>query len=157
MPLQVTSAAFAPGAVIPRQYTGDGADRSPPLQWAGAPPQTKEFALIADDPDAPQAEPWVHWVLYKIPASVTQLPEGIAPKEQPDAPGGAAQGKNTFGKIGYGGPAPPRGHGVHHYHFKVYALDAPLNVKPGLDKKTLLAAMSGHVVAEGEMVGTYQR
>jgi Raf kinase inhibitor-like YbhB/YbcL family protein len=115
--------------------------------------------LIVDDPDAPIAEPWVHWVIYKIPGSATGLKEGIPRQEKLDDPKGALQGKNTWpsGNLGYRGPAPPRGHGVHHYHFKLYALDAELDLKPGLDKKALLAAMAGHILAQGELIGTFQR
>ena len=147
--ITVTSSAFNPGAKIPRKYTGEGEDVSPPLAWSGAPADTKEFALICDDPDAPRPEPWVHWVLYGIPADRNSLPEGNA--------GGADEGKTSFGKIGYGGPMPPPGHGVHHYYFKVYALDQPLELGPGATKERLLEAMAGHVLAEGELVGTYER
>ena len=157
MAIIITSDAFAAGAAIPRNHTGDGSNASPPLKWDRLPPTTVELALIVDDPDAPQPEPFVHWVLYRIPAETAGLPEGVAPGGGTAAPAGALQGRNSFGRIGYDGPAPPRGHGVHHYHFRVYALDRPLKVKAGLDKKALLAAMSGHVVDQGELVGTYQR
>jgi Raf kinase inhibitor-like YbhB/YbcL family protein len=155
--ITVRSKAFEPGKAIPRRHTGDGEDVSPPLTWSGVPAAAKELALIMDDPDAPRAKPWVHWVIYKVPADAAGLPEAVAKEAQPADPAGAMQGKNTWGKIGYGGPAPPKGHGAHHYHFKLYALDAALAVKPGLDKEALLAAMSGHVVAQGELIGTYQR
>jgi Raf kinase inhibitor-like YbhB/YbcL family protein len=157
MSITVESPAFGPGEKIPTKHTGDGEDVSPALSWSGAPAKTKELALIMDDPDAPVAEPWVHWVLYKIPPGVSSLEEGVARSETLSEPSGAMQGKNSWDEIGYMGPAPPRGHGVHHYHFKVYALDAPLDVKPGLSKKALLSAMSGHILAEGERIGTYQR
>jgi hypothetical protein len=157
MGIEITSDAFAAGQAVPRQYTGDGDDRSPPLRWAGVPAGTKELALIVEDPDAPQAEPWVHWVLYKIPADAPGLPEGVAQREAPPSPAGAVQGRNSFGRIGYGGPAPPRGHGTHHYHFRLFALDEPLEVRPGLDAAALRSAMSGHVIAEGALVGTYRR
>ena len=101
--------------------------------------------------------PWVHWVIYKIPASTVGLPESIAKRETLTEPAGALQGKNSWGRIGYGGPAPPPGSGVHHYRFKLDALDAMLNVGPGLNKDRLLAAMQGHITAQGELVGTYQR
>ena len=157
MTMRLMSDAIAPDAAVPRQYTGDGQDVSPPLRWEGLPAGTKELALICDDPDAPTPEPWVHWVIYKIPAGAPGLPEVVPPVEKPPAPSGALQGRNTFGKTGYGGPAPPRGHGVHHYHFRLYALDAPLNVGPGLDKKGLLSAIAGHVLEDVELVGTYKR
>jgi hypothetical protein len=157
MAIQLTSSAFESGGAIPRNYTGDGADRSPPLAWTGLPAGAKELALVCDDPDAPRPEPWVHWVIYKIPSTASGLPEGVATSEKPPAPAGAAQGRNTFGKIGYGGPAPPKGHGVHHYHFRLYALDQPLDVRPGLEKNALLATMKGQVIGEAEIMGTYER
>lgn len=147
--LTVTSSAFGSGEKIPKKYTGEGENISPPLAWSGAPEGTKEFAIICDDPDAPMAEPFVHWVAYNIPAERTSFKEGKA--------GGATEGVNNFGKTGYRGPMPPPGHGVHHYHFKVYALDANLGLKPGITKKELLEAMEGHILAEGELVGTYER
>ena len=149
--------AFADGQAIPRRYTEDGEDLSPPLTWTGLPEGTKELALIVDDPDAPRAEPWVHWVLYKVPTDVRALPEGLPPTPTLDFPHGARQGKNSWGTDGYRGPAPPRGHGTHHYHFRLYALDTPLAAARGLDKSGLIEAMKGHVLAEAELIGTYQR
>jgi len=155
--MTLTSSAFEPNQPIPRRYTGDGQDLSPPLAWTGAPEGTKQFALIVDDPDAPTTQPWVHWVLYAIGADRTSLPEGIPPSLHVSDPPGLLQGKNSWNKVGYGGPAPPPGHGVHHYHFKLYALDAALPLEPGLTKDALLKAIQGHVLAEAELVGTYQR
>ena len=160
MSLTVTSEAFKAGAPIPKKYTEDGEDVSPPLSWQNAPAGTKELALICDDPDAPVAEPWVHWVIYKIPASVTKLPEGVPADAELKSPAGARQGVNTWQSgrtVGYRGPAPPKGHGTHHYHFRVYALDAPLSLHAKATKKELLAAMKGHILAEGELIGTYER
>ncbi|HID21096.1 MAG TPA: YbhB/YbcL family Raf kinase inhibitor-like protein [Planctomycetaceae bacterium] len=160
MTISLTSTAFAEGQPIPRKYTGDGQDVSPPLAWTHVPEETKELVLICDDPDAPTSEPWVHWVIYKIPPSVTSLPEGIPRREKLEEPAGALQGKNSWPSgptIGYRGPAPPPGHGTHHYHFKLYALDCTLDVPPGADKNTLLKAMEGHVIGRGELVGTYER
>ncbi len=157
MSLIVQSTAFADGRAIPRRHTGDGEDLSPPLSWSVLPPGTKELALIMDDPDAPRDEPWVHWVIYKIPATIPGLVEGIPPVVNPAQPLGAIQGKNTWGTIGFRGPAPPKGHGVHHYHFKLYALEEALDLKPGLEKKGLMNAMSGHILGHGELVGIYQR
>jgi Raf kinase inhibitor-like YbhB/YbcL family protein len=160
MKLTVQSTAFKEGQAIPKKYTEDGQDLSPPLAWSGAPPETKEFALICDDPDAPRPQPWVHWVIYRLPAGTTALPEGVPPRARLEQPPGALQGKNTWpsGKtVGYRGPAPPKGHGVHHYHFKVYALDTALDLPPELTKDDLLARIKGHVLAEGELIGTYQR
>ncbi len=147
--ITVKSTVFDAGKPIPRKYTGEGPDVSPPLAWTGAPKETREFALICDDPDAPRAEPWVHWVLWKIPGDRTSLAEGNS--------GGGREGRNDFGRSGYGGPMPPPGHGTHHYHFKVYALDVPIDLKPGASKKDLLKAMQGHIVDQGDLIGTYER
>jgi Raf kinase inhibitor-like YbhB/YbcL family protein len=149
MAIIVESGVFETGGGIPKKYTGEGADVSPPLRWSGMPDGTKELALVCDDPDAPTAQPWVHWVVYGIPAETTGLAEGSA--------GGAREGKNDFGKTGYGGPMPPPGHGVHHYHFKFYALGEQLTLGAGATKEELLRAMKGHVLGEGELVGTYER
>lgn len=140
---------------IPRKYTGEGEDLSPPLVWSPLPPGTQEAALIVDDPDAPRPEPWDHWVLYGIPAGTHALPEGIS--DANPVLESMRQGTNSWDRIGYNGPMPPPGHGVHHYHFKLYAIDTPLNLDPGLTKNALLEAMLGHVLAEGELIGTYQR
>jgi Raf kinase inhibitor-like YbhB/YbcL family protein len=159
MTLQVTSTAFTEGQPIPKKYTGEGTDVSPPLAWSGVPAAAKELVLICDDPDAP-AGTWVHWVIYKIPADVKGLPEGVSRKAKPKEPAGAVQGKNSWGEgenIGYRGPMPPPGHGVHHYHFKLYALDAPLEAEPGWDKKAVLEKLKGHVLAQGALMGTYER
>ncbi len=157
MALTIQSSAFAGGETIPQKYTGDGPDLSPPLTFSDVPQAAKELALIVDDPDAPTPQPWVHWIIFKIPARATGLPEDVSKTETTTDPPGARQGENSFNKIGYGGPAPPRGHGVHHYHFKLYALDTELDLAATPDKKQLLAAMEGHVIAKGELVGTYQR
>jgi Raf kinase inhibitor-like YbhB/YbcL family protein len=157
MSLTIRSSAFAENHAIPRRHTEDGEDLSPPLSWSPPPPGTVELALIVDDPDAPRDEPWVHWIIYKIPATAAGLDEGIPPKPVPGTPPGAVQGKNTWGTVGYRGPAPPKGHGVHHYHFKLYALNAALDLKPGIDKHDLMNVMSGHILSHGELVGTYQR
>lgn len=160
MTITLTSTAFANGEKIPTRHTADGEDLSPPLSWSNLPDGTKELALICDDPDAPTPEPWVHWVIYKIPSDTASLSEGISNDERLDQPRGAVQGKNSFPKgatIGYRGPAPPPGHGVHHYHFKLYAVDTELKLDPGADKAALLKAMNGHILAQGELVGTYER
>jgi len=157
MNLTIESPAFANDTTIPKRFTGDGEDISPHLTWSGVPAGAKAMALICDDPDAPTPEPWVHWLIYNIPPSATGLAENIAKTATLSVPEGAQQGKNSWGRVGYGGPAPPRGHGVHHYHFKLYVLDALLNVKPGLTKAELLSAMEGHILTQGELVGLYQR
>lgn len=153
----LTSSAFAEGEPIPRRHTEDGEDLSPELAWSGLPEGTVELALIVDDPDAPTVEPWVHWILYKIPPAAGGLPEGLPQSPRLDDHAGMLQGKNSWGTVGYRGPAPPKGHGTHHYHFKLYALDAPLDVGPEPDKKSLMMAMSGHVLSHRELVGTYER
>ena len=156
MVLTIQSTAFANDAPMPTRCTGDGQDISPALTWSGLPEGTKELALICDDPDAPTPEPWVHWVLYRIRSATPGLPENVAASETLSDLSGAVGGTNSWGRSGYGGPAPPAGL-VHHYHFKLYALDRALNLSPGLDKKHLLSAMEGHILAQGELVGTYQR
>lgn len=160
MKIEVTSTAFMQGKPIPAKYTGEGDDVSPPLAWSKLPEGTKELALICDDPDAPTAEPWVHWVIYNIPVNATGLPENIPANPQLEQPAGAMQGKNssTSGQlIGYRGPMPPVGHGTHHYFFRLYALDAKLTVASGLTKKQLLDEMRGHIIGQGELMGIYER
>ena len=159
MTIQVTSSAFAQGHAIPKKYTGDGEDVSPPLAWSNTPEKTKELALICDDPDAPNGT-WVHWVIYKIPADTKGLPEGVPRKSRLKEPHGAVQGKNSWPAseaIGYRGPMPPPGHGTHHYYFKLYALDATMTAEPGLDKKAVLEKINDHILAEGVLMGTYER
>jgi Raf kinase inhibitor-like YbhB/YbcL family protein len=153
MKLQLTSTAFTNGQPIPARHTADGQDVSPALQWAGMPPATKSLALICDDPDAP-AGTWVHWVIYDLPPSAAGLSEGT-PKSA-ELANGARQGVNDFKRTGYGGPAPPAGK-AHRYFFKLYALDLEPNLKAGLTKQDLLKAMEGHILGEGQLVGTYQR
>ncbi len=157
MAMIIRSSAFANQARIPKRFTGDGEDVSPELSWSGAPAPAKELALICDDPDAPTPQPWVHWVIYRIPPTATVLGEHIPQTGSLSEPAGALQGVNSWSELGYRGPAPPRGHGVHHYHFKLYALDTSLAVAAGADKKTLLSAMEGHILAQAEWVGTYER
>lgn len=157
MTLSIRSSAFANQARIPKRFTGDGEDVSPELLWSGVPANTKELALICDDPDAPTPQPWVHWVMYKLPATAAGLGEHIPTTGSLSEPAGALQGVNSWGDIGYRGPAPPHGHGVHHYHFILYALNAALALPAGADKKTLLAAIEGCVAARAEWVGTYER
>jgi hypothetical protein len=158
MTIDVTSSAFDANQTIPQKYTADGADVSPPLSLSNLPEGTEQLALIVDDPDAPRDTPFVHWVIYGIPGDVTALPEGIPADQRVPEPVKAIQGVNDFGNTGYGGPAPPQGHGVHHYHFKVYALNEKMNLEPGLSKQELLEKLQGdHILAQGELVGTYER
>ena len=157
---QLESTAFSNNGAIPTKFTGDGVDVSPPLSWRGIPQGTLELALICDDPDAPTPQPWVHWVLYGLPPETTRLPEGLPTTAELRTPVVARQGRNSWPSgqnHGYRGPAPPKGHGVHHYHFRLFALDAPLELQPGIDKETLVAAMSGHRLGEAEWIGTFER
>lgn len=146
--LTVSSTAFKEGGMIPRKYTCDDRDLSPQIAWSGVPAKAKSIALICDDPDAP-AGTWVHWVVFNIPATVKDLPEGAS------LPGGAKLGINDFRKLVYGGPCPPGG--THRYYFKVYALDTMLNLKEGATKGELLKAMEGHLLAQGQLMGKYKR
>jgi Raf kinase inhibitor-like YbhB/YbcL family protein len=151
--MQLTSSAFSEGAAIPAKHTCDSKNVSPPLKWSGVPPGTKSLALIVDDPDAPMGT-WVHWVLYDLAPTTSELPEDM-PKSQFVA-GGARQGLNDFRHLGYGGPCPPPGK-PHRYFFKLYALDTVLDLKPGATKKQVETAMEKHILAEGQLMGTYQR
>lgn len=153
MSIELTSPAFQAGMTIPKQYTGDGADQSPPLSWSEPPSGTKNLALICDDPDAPRGT-WVHWVLFNLPAETRELKEGVPTTET--LGNKAKQGSNDFGNIGYGGPAPPKGK-PHRYIFKLYALDRAVDLAPGATKAQLMDAMKGHILAEGQLVGKYGR
>jgi Raf kinase inhibitor-like YbhB/YbcL family protein len=153
MSIELSSTAFQSGETIPKPYTGDGADRSPPLRWSEPPAGTRSLALICDDPDAPRGT-WVHWVLFNLPAQTRALEEGVPTTESLD--NGARQGKNDFGNLGYGGPAPPKGK-PHRYFFKLYALDAVVDLPAGATKAQLLDAMKGHILDQGELVGKYGR
>jgi len=153
MTIQVRSAAFDEGQSIPQKHTCDGEDVSPSLSWENPPDRTKSFALICDDPDAPSGT-WVHWVIFDLPAAITELPEAIPTKEE--VLNGAKQGRNDFSRIGYGGPCPPKGD-PHRYYFKLYALDAALNLKAGATKADVENAMKGHLLGEGKIMATYKR
>lgn len=154
MSLKLVSPAFSANAAIPARHTCEGNDVSPALQWSGMPEGTRSLALIVDDPDAPDpAAPqrtWVHWVLYNLPASSTGLPEGAA-----QLPAGTREGQNDWQRTGYGGPCPPKGR--HRYFHKLYALDVELPDLHQPDKAQLLKAMEGHVLGQGELVGTYEK
>lgn len=150
--LIVTSNAFADGALIPQKYTCDSTDISPALHWSGAPERTKSFALICDDPDAP-GRTWVHWVIYNIPPDSSGLDAHVPPDTL--LSNGALQGLSDFRHVGYGGPCPPKG--THRYVFKLYALDLMLDIGAWATKDELLAAMDGHVIARGQLVGRYTR
>jgi Raf kinase inhibitor-like YbhB/YbcL family protein len=150
--LKLTSTAFKEGEAIPRGYTCDGANVSPPLEWTGVPKNAKTFAIIADDPDAPSGT-WVHWVLYNLPAEGLGLIENTPLTETLN--GGGVQGMNDFGKIGYGGPCPPSG--KHRYFFKFYALDSELPLKPGATKAEVEKAIEGHIIGQAQLMGMYRR
>ena len=156
MSLSLSSPSFEPGGSIPTRCTGEGTDESPPLEWEGAPEGTKAFALIVDDPDAPDpAAPkrtWVHWVVCDMPASTSALAPGASGKTMPR---GAQEGTNDSGDTGYGGPMPPRGR--HRYFFKLYALDDVTGLREGHSKAELLKAIEGHVLDQAELIGTYER
>jgi hypothetical protein len=150
MSFRVTTAAFANGAAIPRRFTCDGEDLSPALEWAGEPANTKSFALIVDDPDAPGGT-WNHWLLWDIPASVHALEEG-------DSAAAATSGTNDFGNEGYGGPCPPRGRGPHRYFFRLFAVDVPsLGLPRGARRDTLERALRSHALGKAEYQGHYGR
>lgn len=150
--MKLTSTAFAPGAAIPLQYTCDGSDFSPALEWEGAPRDVQSFALVVDDPDAPRGT-WVHWVVYNIPGVAFRLAAKI-PREA-EHPSGLRQGTNSWGRIGYGGPCPPAG--THHYFFRLYALDATLDLPGGASREQVEQAMAGHVLDSAELMGAYSR
>jgi len=149
----IESAAFAQGGTIPRAHTCTGADTSPPMSWKGVPASAKAIAMVVDDPDAPSGT-WVHWVIFDVPADLTRLDEGV-PKTA-DLPSRARQGVNDFGRLGYNGPCPPPGP-PHHYHFRMFALDSRLDLPANATAAQLEAAIKGHVVATGELVGTFGR
>jgi Raf kinase inhibitor-like YbhB/YbcL family protein len=153
MKIEITSTAFAEGRPIPGRHAFEKQDLSPALQWSSVPPAAKSLALVCDDPDAPMGT-WVHWVIYDLPPAAAGLPEGVA--KSPELAGGVKQGVNDYKKTGYGGPCPPPGQ-PHRYFFKLYALDTLTGLKAGATKKDLLKAMEGHVLAEGQLMGTYQR
>lgn len=153
MAFQIKSTAFEHGGNIPKKYTCDGADVSPPLSWTPPPKGTKSLALICDDPDAPMGT-WVHWVLFGLPSNTRELPEGVPTQEV--LPDGSKQGTTDFGRVGYGGPCPPKGP-AHRYFFRLYTLDIEPDLKPGATKQQLLKTIEKHILAQAELMGRYQR
>ncbi len=152
----ISSLDFAHQGKIPKEFTCDGANKMPQFAWEHAPAKTVSFALICDDPDAPKpTTPWVHWVVYNIPGNKMSL-DHVADRSE-KLTDGTLQGANSWPHSGYDGPCPPKGHGIHHYHFTLYALDAMLKIKPGATKQELLKAMEGHILGKAEIVGTYER
>jgi hypothetical protein len=153
--IELSSEAFPDEGKIDLRHSAYGDNLSPPLQWtpvegAGA------YAIVLEDPDAPMEKPFVHWMIWNIPGQVTSLPEGVPNNAQLVSPQGAVQGRNNNDSFGYFGPRPPQGHGVHHYHFQIFALDGPLTLHADADLRALTNAMQGRVVADGELVGTYE-
>lgn len=144
--LKLGSPAFSHHERIPPRHAADGEDVAPALEWSGVPEGTAAFAVVVHDPDAPLVDGFAHWVAYGIPGDATGLPEGG---------GDAVPGTNSFGRSGYGGPAPPAGHGPHHYYFWLYALDDDLELEPGLDRRALLERIEDHVIEQARLVGTY--
>jgi hypothetical protein len=162
--MNVQSSAFQNGGQISARYTVEGDDVSPPLSWSDVPEETRSFVLICDDPDAPSAknpgpDPWVHWVLFNIPPECRELPEGVSRDVQPHEVAGATQGLNSWpsDNVGYRGPAPPPRSGPHRYFFKLYALDTTLALGANATKQQVTKSMAGHVVAQGQLCGTYER
>lgn len=153
MALDISTSAFENGQRVPVRHTADGEDFSPPLSWSTPPAGTGSFTLICDDPDAPMGT-WVHWVIFNIPADSTALPEGVPADDS--LPDGSIQGRNSWGRAGYGGPSPPPGK-PHRYYFQLYALDTALSLDSKAKKQDVLKAMEGHILAEGQVMGIYGR
>ncbi len=151
--IRLGSTAFDDGKPIPVKYTCDGEDVSPPLQWEGQIADAEEAVIIVDDPDAPTAEPFVHWVAYHIPIRWKGLPEGISRNHG----GKFVEGKNDFGRTGWNGPCPPRKDGYHRYYFKIYAVKKLPRLIPGLSKKQVMEAIAPYIVGEATLIGTYDR
>jgi Raf kinase inhibitor-like YbhB/YbcL family protein len=152
MPIIMTSSAFKDGSTIPRKFTCDGTDISPPLAWSGLPAGAQSLALIVDDPDAPGGD-WVHWIVYDLPASAGGLMEDVG--QSGAEPGGGVQGNNSWRRSDYGGPCPPSG--THRYFFSLYALDTRLNLDPGSTRLQVEQVMEGHVMGQGQLMGRYSR
>lgn len=150
--IQLTSAAFAYGEKIPVRFTCEGDDVSPPLQWTGAPVETRSFALICEDPDAPRGT-WLHWILYNIPGTAVELTQAVP--TLPETPSGTRHGRNTAKDMAYAGPCPPPGK-PHRYFFRLYALDIMLNLPPGASRQELEQAMDQHILGQGTLMGTYE-
>jgi len=147
--MDLTCDAFASGRPMPRRFSREGDDLSPPFEWQDVPEAAESLAVLCEDPDAPGERPFVHWLVYNIPADRSALPEG--------GPVPGSEATNDFGERGYGGPMPPPDHGAHRYHFRLYAVDRRLDLEPGASREELLRAMEGHVLAQSEWVGLYER
>lgn len=153
--LQVSSPAFAAGGAIPDVHSDYGERVSPPLKWSGVPPAAKTLVLLVEDPDAKEPRPFVHWVLYDVPATRQELPESVPGQPRLPDLGGALQGRSSRGSSGYTGPRPPKADPPHHYHFQLFALDGPLGLDPNAPRAQVLEAMKGRVLAGGELIGTF--
>lgn len=159
--MHIMSTAFSNGTKIPLRYTGEGENISPPLEWSDLPNAAKTLVLLCEDPDAPHADggrhPFVHWLVYNIPATLTHLPEAILPDEKVESPMPFCQGLNSFGNIGYGGPMPPLGDNAHRYIFRLFALDAELELHSRANKSDLLQEIGRHFLGSTECMGIYER
>jgi Raf kinase inhibitor-like YbhB/YbcL family protein len=154
--IQMSSPDLKPNAPIPGTHSDYGEKVSPALRWTGVPASAKSLVLLMEDPDAPAAKPFVHWVVYNLPTTVKELPEGLPSPPRLKELGGALQGRTSKGNIGYFGPRPAKADPPHHYHFQLFALDATLPLDPGASREQVLEAMKGHVVAAGQLVGTFK-
>jgi Raf kinase inhibitor-like YbhB/YbcL family protein len=152
MTIKLSSPVFNQGEMIPKKYTCDNLNISPPLEWEDIPPSSKSLAIICEDPDAP-AKVWTHWIIFNLPNHLYKLHEEVPLTE--NLTNGAKQGKNDFGKIGYSGPCPLNG--IHRYQFVIYALDKELLLEPGITKYELMEAMGGHILKKGQLTGKYSR
>jgi Raf kinase inhibitor-like YbhB/YbcL family protein len=159
--MRLTSPDFKDQETIPARYTGEGEDISPPLEWSDVPEGCQSFVLLCQDPDAPTKpggeHPYVHWLIYNISPATTSLPAGLPKQASFDLPVIATQGRNSFGQLGYGGPMPPIGHGLHHYEFTLYALSENFRMASGMRRDAILAIIQGFILAEAKLVGTYER
>jgi Raf kinase inhibitor-like YbhB/YbcL family protein len=151
---EINTDAIDSRGLFDSRYTCDQDNSSPELRWSNPPTETQGFALIAEDPDAPHGL-FTHWVIYNIPENIHHLPAGVPPQET--LPNGITQGVNSFGKLGYGGPCPPLGHGQHRYYFRIYALRTKLSLPPRLERQALLQEIEPHVISSVELMGRYQR
>lgn len=155
--MDVTSPVLEDGGEIPERFTCEGEDLSPTLRIQGVPDEAETLAVIVDDPDAPRPEPWVHWLIWNLPAGTDELPEGYPPSGSGSTVAQARQGENDFGDVRYGGPCPPPGHGTHRYRFHVYAMDTELEIPEGSSRAELEKVIQGRILDEAKLVGTFER
>jgi Raf kinase inhibitor-like YbhB/YbcL family protein len=153
--IEVSSGDFEAEGPIPERNVASGGNRSPALSWTRV-EGAGSYVIVVEDPDAPRERPFVHWMIWNIPGNASELPAGLQVAQHPNGPQGPIQGRNDHGDYGWWGPSPPPGHGVHHYHFQVFALDGPLGLHPDADLRTLTQAMQGRILADGELVATYE-